>query len=143
MSGYLDAATQGVCVKEPVLKTSSRGNPYAQFMMVCGENDAKQFISITCFGDVASHVAETLHKGAKCYCEGSLTAETYQREGETKVSLRIAARRVDIQGQIGKARPKQSVDRSAGYDRQRDSGRSSGYRHPQHERPFDDYEAMR
>jgi single-stranded DNA-binding protein len=144
MSGYLDSAVLGVCITEPVLKQSAKGNAYLRILLAVGDGDGKQFCWVCAFGQDAERVASQLQKGGKLYAEGALSSEIYERDGRATVSLSIAARRVEALNLIGKNRPKkENADRSAGHDRRGDYDRAAGYRHPQHERPFDDYEAMR
>ena len=141
---YLDAATCGTVIVEPQLKTSSKGTPYCRFLLVIGDGDAKEFCWVCAFGQDAERVTPLLKKGGKAYAEGTLSSEIYMRDGKPTVSLSIAARRCEALNLIGRNRPKkENADRSAGHDRRGDYDRASGYRHPEHERPFDDYEAMR
>jgi single-stranded DNA-binding protein len=147
MAGYLDAAVMGTVIVEPQIRTSSKGTAYARFLLVVGEGDHKQFCWVCAFGHDAERVAPLLKKGGSAYAEGGLTSEIYQRDGKPTVSLSIAARRVEVLNQIGKARPKKDTSHPAGHDGRGDHSRAASYRHPQHERPFNDapfdYEARR
>jgi len=138
MSGYLDSAALGVCITEPKLKTSAKGTAWVRFLLAVGESEGKQFVWVCAFGQDAEKIAASLVKGGKCYAEGAMTSEIYERDGKPTVSLSIAARRVELLNQIGRNRPKrESADRGACYDRRDDSRHPAGTRHPQHEAPMD------
>jgi single-stranded DNA-binding protein len=108
MTGEIECAFAGVCVKAPELKTSKSGNPFATFSLVLGDADNKRFIRVCAFGETAERVAAQLHVGGKAYCEGTLDASIWTPQGgEPRINLNVAARRVEVLGQIGKNRPRQ------------------------------------
>jgi single-stranded DNA-binding protein len=124
----IECAFSGVCVKPPELKTSSAGKPFATFSVVIGEGELKKFMRVTCFGDVAERVAAQLSVGGKAYAEGRLEASIWQpQNGEARLNLNCAARRVEILNQIGRNRPKREP-----------ATPSSPSAYSGHERPFDD-----
>ncbi len=144
MTGYIDAAVMGVIIKPGELKCSAKGTAWSRTLLVIGDGDHKQFAWVCAFGETAKRVTPQLAKGGKLYAEGELSAEIYQRDGQPTVSLSIAARRVEVLNQIGKAKPKrENADRASyGDDRRGNHDRSGGYSHSQHERPLN-HEARR
>jgi single-stranded DNA-binding protein len=133
---YLDAAVSGTVIVEPQLKQSAKGNAYARFLMVVGSDDAKQFVWVCIFGEDAERVAPLLKKSAKAYVEGTLSSEVYQRDGKPTVSLSIAARRVEILGQIGRNRPRADRPRQDAEARRSQPMQRDGY--PFDDAPFDE-----
>ncbi len=108
MTGDIEVAFIGVCTKPPELKTSAAGKPFATFSVVIGEGEAKRFMRVACFGEIAERVAAQLTVSGKAYCEGRLETSIWQPQngGEPRLNLNCAARRVEIMGQIGRNRPK-------------------------------------
>ena len=137
MSGDIEVALTGVCARDPELKHSAKsGKPFCQFSLAVGDGDARRWVRVCCFADTAGKVAGQLRKGGKAYIEGCLEVGIWQPDGKPpQVNLNVAARRVEILGQIGRNRPPKPREQR------------SGNGHSQHERPFDDApfgeEAMR
>lgn len=49
------------------------------------------FFDVTCWGDVAEHVAESLSKGDRAHITGSLDYQTWEKDGERKSKVEIRA----------------------------------------------------
>lgn len=121
MSGEIEIALTGVCVKLPELKMSKTGKPFATFSLVVGDGDNKKFIRVACFGETAEKVAEQLKVGGKVYCEGTLDASIWTPQGgEPRINLNCAARRCEVLNQIGKNRPRQPRQDAPPQDRYRE-----------------------
>jgi single-stranded DNA-binding protein len=75
----IETAFQGTLGKDPELKTSKTGTPYAGLSVVVTvgkDDDGKdigQWIRVTCFKEIAQHIAVSAKKGSRLYCEGSLS----------------------------------------------------------------------
>ncbi len=107
MSSTIECAFTAVCVKAPELKTSKSGKPFCTFSVAIGEADAKRFARVAAFSETAEKVAAQLATGGKVYCEGTIDFAIWAPEGRPpQVNVNVAARRVEILGQIGRNRPK-------------------------------------
>lgn len=111
----IEAAFQGALGKDPELKTSKSGTPYAGLSVVVTvgkDDDGKdvgQWIRVTCFKETAQHIAAAAKKGSRLYCEGSLSLDTWTAgNGEQRTGLSCAAWKVVILGEIGEKRPRKS-----------------------------------
>ena len=102
----IESCFWGVLGKDPELKTSKTGNPFATLAVVVGEDDASQWIRVACFSETAEQIAVRAKKGDKVYVEGTLTLNTWadKTTGEERHGLNVAAWRVDKLANIGKAR---------------------------------------
>jgi single stranded DNA-binding protein len=75
---------------------------------------AVQWMRVTAFKDRAEALRDRLKKGDRVYCEGrlQLPVGTYHsRDGECRASVEVLANLVQPLGQIGRRRPRQSVER--------------------------------
>jgi single-stranded DNA-binding protein len=110
MSGEIEVALFGVCASEPALRMSKASKPYCQFSLGVGEGEARKWVRVCCFGETAEKVAAQLKKGGKAYCEGTLDVGVWQPEGKPPTAnLNVAARRVEVLGQIGRNRSKEPL----------------------------------
>jgi single-strand DNA-binding protein len=116
----IECALEGVLGKDPELKVSKGGTPYAglNIVVTVGKDDdgkdVGQWLRVTCFKEVAEHVAATAKKGSRLYVEGSLTLSQWNdQSGEVRHGLNVAAWRAVVLGQIGQRRPKQTQARKS------------------------------
>jgi len=108
----IEAAFWATLAKDPELRTSKTGNPFATMnvtVTVGKSDDGKdvgQWIRIACFGEVAERIAERAKKGDRIYAEGNLTLNTWadKATGEAKTGLNLAAWKVERLAAIGKNR---------------------------------------
>ncbi len=105
----IETAFWGVLGKDPELKTSKGGNPFASMNVVITvgkANDGKdvsQWVRVACFGEVAKAIAARCKKGDRIYCEGTLTLNSWNAaDGEVRHGLNIAAWKVEKVASIGK-----------------------------------------
>lgn len=105
----IEVAFIGICASVPELKTSKAGKPYCQFSLGVGEGDKRQWVRVCAFAETAEKIAAQLRKGGKAYIEGTLDAGIWHPDGKPPtINLNVAARRVEVLGQIGKNRPRQN-----------------------------------
>jgi single-stranded DNA-binding protein len=127
----IEVALTGICAREPELKTSAKsGKPYASFTLGVGDGDARRWVGVCCFAETTEKVA-ALRKAGRAYVEGFLDVSLWQPDGRpAQVNLNVLARRVEILGQIGRNKPKESRPRQDAPSQPNQSSRD-GY-------PFDD-----
>jgi len=114
MNRGIETAFWGTLGKDPELKTSKTGNPFATMNVAVtvghadDGKDATQWVRLTCFGDNAKNIVSRAKKGDRVYCEGSLTLNTWESsDGETRFGLNVAAWKVERVASIGKHRQPQ------------------------------------
>lgn len=112
MNRGIETAFWGVLGKDPELKTSKTGNPFATMNVVVtvgasdDGRDVSQWLRVACFGDTAKAIAAKASKGDRVYVEGTLTLNTWadKASGETKTGLNVAAWKAERVASIGKSR---------------------------------------
>ena len=116
----IETAFWGTLGKDPELKTSKTGNPFATMnvAVTVGQSDdgkdATQWVRVACFGDTAKTIASRAKKGDRIYCEGTLTLNTWESsDGETRFGLSVAAWRCERLASIGKSRERKQGDYQA------------------------------
>jgi single-strand DNA-binding protein len=126
MTRGLETAFWGTLGKDPELKTSKAGTPYAgmNVVVVTGTTDdgkdVSQWLRVTCFGDTAKAIASRAKKGDRVYVEGTLTMSQWNdAQGEVRHGLNVTAWKVERVASIGKNRPPRQ-----------DNGTSTAYRKP-------------
>jgi single-strand DNA-binding protein len=109
----IETAFEGTLGRDPELKTSKAGKPFASLALavVTGKadagGDAATWIRATVFGETAEEIAATVKKGDRVYCEGSLTMSQWNdAHGEVRHGLNVAAWRCKPLGLIGERKPK-------------------------------------
>lgn len=79
-----DVAFVGNLTRDPELRYSESGKPRANFGVAInegrGDNEKAHFVNVTCFGDLAENVAESLSRGDRAVVRGSI--DTYQKTTE-------------------------------------------------------------
>lgn len=101
----IETAFVGRIANEPEIKTSAAGKPWMAINVALGQGADAQWVRVACFGETAERLAGTLHKGDKLYVEGTLTLRTWEKSGETRAGLNVAASKVEKLGAIGRNRP--------------------------------------
>jgi single stranded DNA-binding protein len=102
----IEAALQGTLGRDPELRTSQAGKPWAKLAVAVPsssngqDSDAPTWVQVACFGEVAERICSQAHKGSKIYAEGQLkqTEWVSKTTGEKKVGLEVAAWRVQVLG---------------------------------------------
>jgi single-stranded DNA-binding protein len=95
MTRGIEAAFWGVPGRDPELKASKSGTPYAGMNLVVpagksDDGDVSQWVRVTCFGETAKAIAARTKKGDRIYIEGTLTLNTWadKSTGEAKTGLK-------------------------------------------------------
>jgi single-strand DNA-binding protein len=120
MHGSIESAFIGRVATEPELRTSSAGKPWARFTVAVGQDDDTQWAQVAVFGDTAEHLAGSLKKGDRVYVEGRLKLNRWEKDGEQKSGLSVAAWKAEKLGQIGRNKPPR--ERDAGDPESRPNG---------------------
>ena len=115
MTRGLETAFWGTLGKDPELKTSKAGTPYAgmNVVVVTGTTDdgkdVSQWLRVTCFGDTAKAIASRAKKGDRVYVEGTLTMSQWNdAQGEVRHGLNVAAWKCERVASIGKSRERKA-----------------------------------
>ena len=105
----------GNLTKDPELKQSQQGKPYARFTVAWSERvrDAQGnyddgptvFVSVTCFGSTAENVCLSLQKGNRVDVTGQLTPDLWQKDTGPETVFRMTADKVSPSLQWHVARP--------------------------------------
>jgi single-strand DNA-binding protein len=117
----IEAAFWATLGKDPELKTSKGGRPFATMnaAVIMGEADdgreINQWVRLVAFGDTAEKIAGAAKKGDRVYCEGSLTLNNWTAAtGEMKTGLNLAAFKCEKVPAIGRNKPKREPDQNNG-----------------------------
>ncbi|MBL8845462.1 MAG: single-stranded DNA-binding protein [Hyphomicrobium zavarzinii] len=105
MNGNIEAAFIGRVGSDPELKTSAEGKPWAAFNVAVGKDEATQWVRVAVFGARAEELAGPLKKGDRVYVEGNLTMRTWEKSGEKRAGINVAAWKCECLGQIGRNKP--------------------------------------
>ncbi len=125
----IESAFIGRVGTEPELRTSAAGKPRAAFNVAVGQDDAVQWVRVAIFGDLAEQLAKTLQKSDRIYCEGTLKLNTWEKDGEKRAGLSVAAWKVEKLSQIGRNRPpKPKGERPDGDQREQSASSASAAR---------------
>jgi len=101
----IEAAFTAKVVSEPENRISNAGNAWMRFSVTIGEGDDAQFCQVAVFGDQAAKLSGNIAKLSKVYCEGRLKLDRWEKDGEKRSGLSLAAWRCDLIGQIGANKP--------------------------------------
>jgi single stranded DNA-binding protein len=105
MMDSIECAFSGRVGSDPELKTSLSGNPWTAFNVAIGQGDDAQWIRVAVFGARAEELAVQIKKGDRIYAEGNLTMRTWEKAGEKRTGLNVAAWKVEKVGAIGRNKP--------------------------------------
>jgi single-strand DNA-binding protein len=111
----MSAACVGRLGADAELKYSTAGKPLLQWRMAVTDTRQQErgvqaeWVKCTAFGDLAESLSEggRLVKGAEVYAEGRLTVGRWEKEGEQRSGLELAAFVVQVLGVAGR-RPQQN-----------------------------------
>ena len=59
-------------------------------------------MSISAFGEIADELPDDLAAGERCYCEGKLRVSRWQKDGEKRSGLQVAASKLVVLDRIGR-----------------------------------------
>jgi single-strand DNA-binding protein len=92
-----------------------------------------QWVQIAVFGETAEQLAGCLSKADRVYVEGRLQLNRWQKDGQERSGLSVAAWKAEKLGAIGRNKP--ARDRDAG---DAEAPRKNSARQPTAQEPFDD-----
>ena len=81
MIGSIEFAFTGRVGVDPELRTSQADKPWCRFSVAVGDGDNVQWVQVAAFREKAEELAGTLHKGDRCYCEGTIKLNEWGRPG--------------------------------------------------------------
>lgn len=96
------------CVKDPTLRFSQAGMPIASFTAVADkkkknestgqwDDDKVIFVRVTCFKQLAEHVAESVKKGTNVVVTGQVSASEWETDsGEKRTTIEITANDIGV-----------------------------------------------
>ena len=88
------ALISGVIFRQPETRTSKAGKPFVTATIRAKDGDSTQYWRAVAFSESAQAELMRLGDGDALSVQGSLKVETYERDGETKLSLSIVAEHV-------------------------------------------------
>ena len=99
IDGAKDAVRQvvGNVTRDPELRYTASGIPVAEFGVAWNTkdkagNESVSFFDVTCWRDLAEHVAESLRKGHRVIVHGRLDQNTWEtKEGDKRSKVRVMA----------------------------------------------------
>jgi single-strand DNA-binding protein len=95
----------GTVGKDPELRFSNNGLPIASLSVATnyGKDEKKTttWHYVTVFGDMAEHVAASIHKGTRLIVVGRLDKSQYEKDGVTRENVSIIADHVGIELRFG------------------------------------------
>ncbi len=94
---------------ELVTRQTRTGGQFTAFKLRIVNGNAVEWWSVTTFSETAREELAGLADGDAVSCVGALAVETYQKNGETRIALRLTADRV----MTLKPRPKEAKPRAA------------------------------
>jgi single-stranded DNA-binding protein len=124
MTSY--ALVTGTLFRPPEQRTSKSGKAFVTATLKSKDGESVQWWKVVAFSESARSELMGLGDGDAVACQGPLKVETYERDGETKLSLSLVADRVLALHQPSKQREPGSEKTSS---RERTVGA---------DRPFDD-----
>jgi single-stranded DNA-binding protein len=102
----IEAAFFGTLGRDAESKVSKSGKPYLRINVRCGDGDGAQWVSAMVFDPQATAAVDTLVKGARVYCEGSLKLEEWTvADGTKRHGLSVMSWHTRLAA-IGRNRPK-------------------------------------
>jgi single-strand DNA-binding protein len=100
----IDCAFFGFLAADAETKVSKAGKPWVRLRVGVGKDDDVQWINVAVFGKAAESAAE-LHKGDRCYIEGSLKLDRWTgQDGVERHGLSVAAFKCERTHNIGRNR---------------------------------------
>ena len=90
----------GNLTRDPELRYTANGVPVTDFGLAWNrkdkdDNDVASFFDVTCWRDLAEHVAESLGKGMRVIVHGRMEQDTWENdEGEKRSKVKVIAEEV-------------------------------------------------
>jgi single-stranded DNA-binding protein len=120
MSAYV--LVSGTLYHAPESRTSKAGKPFVTATIRAKEGEATVWWKVVCFSESAGAELLRLGDGDAVSVQGALRAETYERDGESRLSLSVIADVVVALRQPAKARPRPEGKPAPMSRRRRDAG---------------------
>ena len=117
MSSY--ALVTGTLFLAPEQRISKNGKPFVTATLKSKDGEAVQWWKVVAFSESALSELLRLGDGDAVACQGPLKVETYEKGGETKLSLSLVADHV-----LPLRQPPKPRERYAATDRPFDEGRA-------------------
>ena len=103
MKGLNRVTLIGNLGKDPEVRNLHSGDPVANFSIACGETwrdkqsgeqkEKTEWINIVIFGPLAKVAEQYLHKGSRCYIEGSIQTRKWQdQSGADRYTTEVVVR---------------------------------------------------
>jgi hypothetical protein len=112
----------GTIYRQPEQRTSKAGRPFVVATLRCKNGDATQWWKVLAFSESAGAELLRLGDGDAVSCQGTLKAELYEKDRETKLSLTCIADAVLPLRQAAKPRAKAEDKPAPMSRRRRDAG---------------------
>jgi single-stranded DNA-binding protein len=106
MTAY--ALVTGTLFRAPEPRASKSGKPFVTATLKAKDGDALQWWRVVAFSEIAQSALQRLGDGDAVTCQGPLKVESYEKDGETKLSLSLVADHVLALRQAPKPREKSS-----------------------------------
>jgi single-stranded DNA-binding protein len=85
------ALVAGTLFREPESRTSKAGRPFAAATIKEGRGDDLRWVNVLAFSEATQTELGRLRPGDAVTVQGALTASTYVRDGDHRVSLTVIA----------------------------------------------------
>lgn len=108
MNDSIETAFTGRVGKDIELRTSKTGKPWCSFTVAVGADNDTQWVRVALFGEKAEEAARAIAKGDRVYIEGRLKLATWEKDGQTRHGLDVAAWLAQPMGKIGNRKPKRA-----------------------------------
>ena len=122
MNGTIECAIIGRLGQDPDLRTAASGKPWMRLSLAVGRGDTTQWVTVAVFDDLAKGLIAKVKKSDRMYIEGRLTLQTWEKNGEQRAGLNVAAWRAEPLSQIGRQKPKRGRPQNAVVDSQEPIG---------------------
>ena len=103
----IEAAFDGRLGNAPQARTSASGKAWKSLSLAVSRGDNIEWVSIAAFDELAAILPPDLEKGERIYVEGKLKLSRWQKDGVDRVSLHVAASRIEVLDRIGR-RPRRA-----------------------------------
>lgn len=87
----IQALVAGAIFREPEQCTSKAGKPFVTATIKCKDGENVQSVRVVAFAEVAQSELMLLTDGDALSVQGSFKAETFEKDGQARISLSIIA----------------------------------------------------
>jgi len=125
MAGINKVIVLGRLGRDPEVRYTQSGAAVANFSIATSENwtdkasgerkERTEWHNVSVFGKMAENCEKYIHKGSQVYVEGKIQTDTYEKDGETKKSMKIIANTVQfLDSKSDRGEPTEEKSRSTG-----------------------------